>query len=108
ETYWCGDPASLSHVLAHLDGFELRRLGIDRTVRPAGLTREETEQLRDRLRADPTRWTAQVPARFSTAPTLVPGPGVDERQVGLRTFAVAHQSGYVVMPGALGRVVRDD
>ena len=41
---------------------------------------------------------------LSTTPTVA-GPGLDARPLTLRTFAVAREDSYAVMPGALGRIV---
>lgn len=108
ETYWCGDPASLSHVRAHLGDLIIKPIGGDAPVVPARMTAKQRESLLERIAADPARWVGQPPPRFSDAPAVSADAGLGARRVGLRTFAVAHQSGYVVMPGALGRVIRDD
>lgn len=105
-TFWCGEPASLSHVLANFSSMVLRPTGVGTAVTPALLPAAEQDTFRRRIVAEPQRWVGQTPAPFSQAPTVA-GARLAPRRVGLRAFVVAHESGYVVMPGALGRVVRD-
>ena len=102
-TFWCGTPADRSHVLAHFDEMMLRPAGPGRSVFPALMSRAERDTWRARVEAEPTSWVGQQAAPFSEAPMaetdrLVPG------QVSMRLFTVAHGSGYVAMPGSLGRV----
>ena len=49
-------------------------------------------------------WTGQQVLPLSTTPTVA-GSGLDARPLTLRTFAVAREDSYAVMPGALGRIV---
>ncbi len=105
-TFWCGDESSRSHVLAHFDQMVLRPTGPGNSVVPAMLSSSEQTKLRLRIGAEPTRWVGQQRASFSEAPVAGAG-GLVAQRVGLRVFTVAHQSGYVAMPGGLGRVVGD-
>ncbi len=102
-TFWCGTPADLSHVLAHFDEMMLRPAGPGRSVFPALMTRAERETWRCRVAAEPTSWVGQVAGPFSEAP-MAAGDGLAPGQVSMRLFTVAHGSGYVAMPGSLGRV----
>ncbi len=105
-TFWCGDAVSRSHVLAHFEQMVLRPSGPGSSVVPALLSGAEQSQWRDRVAAEPTRWVGQQRAAFSEAPVAGPD-GLAAQRVGLRVFTVAHQSGYVAMPGGLGRVIDD-
>jgi uncharacterized circularly permuted ATP-grasp superfamily protein/uncharacterized alpha-E superfamily protein len=102
-TFWCGDDAQRSHVLAHLDQMVIRPTGRGESVFPALLSRADQDTLRVRLAAEPTRWVGQQVAPFSEAPMAKPG-GLVAGEVSMRLFTVAHGSGYVAMPGSLGRV----
>ena len=102
-TSWCGDDAERSHVLAHLDHMVLRPTGRGKSVFPAGMSHAERENWRVRLAAEPTRWVGQQLAPFSEAP-MAAASGLVAGQVSMRLFTVAHGSGYVAMPGSLGRV----
>ena len=96
--------SSRSHVLAHFDQMVLRPTGPGSSVVPAMLSSSDQTQWRLRIGAEPTRWVGQQRASFSEAPVVGAG-GLVAQRVGLRLFTVAHQSGYVAMPGGLGRVV---
>ena len=102
-TFWCGTPADLSHVLAHLDEMMLRPAGPGRSLFPALMSRAERADWRARLQAEPTAWVGQAAAPFSEAP-MAAGDRLEPAQVSMRLFTVAHGSGYVAMPGSLGRV----
>jgi len=106
-TFWCGTSSGLSHVLANFQDMVLRPTGTGNSVVPAMLSRADEQLWRSRISAAPTRWVGQLQAEFSEAPVVGSG-GLAAQRVGLRVFTVAHQSGYVAMPGGLGRVIDDD
>ncbi|HMO85298.1 MAG TPA: circularly permuted type 2 ATP-grasp protein, partial [Lacipirellulaceae bacterium] len=105
-TWWCGDPAALAEVLPRLD-----ELNVAPAFRRRGQLPAETSRLaeldRDELAAlvlrDPGAYVAQERMVRSTAPVLA-GDQVSPSYIALRTFAVAQQERYVVMPGGLARV----
>ncbi len=104
-TFWCGSGIGLSHVLAHFHDMVMRSTdGSERSVIVGRLDRAAADALRDRVRAEPGRWVGQPYVPFSVAPVSTPA-GLASRQVGMRMFSVAQQTGYLVMPGALGRVL---
>lgn len=104
-TFWCGTPTGLSHVMAHFDDMVMRPTdGTERSVIVGRLDRAAVATLRDRVRDQPGRWVGQPFVPFSVAPVGTPD-GLASRQVGMRLFAVAQQTGYLVMPGGLGRVL---
>ena len=102
-TFWCGDPGSLGHVLAHLDQMVLRPVGPGRSVLPTMLASADVARLRSRIADEPGAWVGQEVAGLSEAP-MAAGRGLTAGQVSIRLFSVAHGSGYVAMPGGLGRV----
>ena len=71
-------------------------------VGPAA-SREELDQLRARLLADPRGWIAQPVVQLSTIPTLVDA-GMRPRHADLRPFAVNDGKDVWVLPGGLTRV----
>lgn len=106
-TYWAGDPAARSHVLAHLDSLVVKRTsrgtGAADTLLGWELGTEELDTLRRRIEAHPERWVGQELVETSTAPT-VGTTSLEPRETVLRTFALAHRDDVVVMAGGLARV----
>ncbi len=103
-TVWCGRPEGLTRVLDELDDLVIKPLGGGRSYAPATLAPAVRAELVRRIRSDPDVWVGQSRAEFGPAATVEEGRLI-ERRAGLRTFAVAHQGGWTVMPGGLGRVV---
>ena len=108
ETWWCGDPASLDHVLNRLDSIVVRPIsrGHGRSVRGAALTSAQRERVVARIKAAPHRFVGQEVLNLSSAPTsdhdrLVRG------NVVLRSFAVRSGASYTAMLGGLARVTDD-
>lgn len=101
-SFWCGRPTGLDHVLAHFEQMVLLPTDRGRPVYPARLSHGEQQAWRDRVRAEPHRWVGQSISDLAEAPIADPG-GLRSGQVSMRLFSVAHGSGYVAMPGALGR-----
>jgi uncharacterized circularly permuted ATP-grasp superfamily protein/uncharacterized alpha-E superfamily protein len=106
ETWWCGDRASLSYVLNHLDQMVFRPTapgGFTQPVFGERLTAAERDDLRTRILARPASFIAQERVQLSTTP-LLEGEELHPRQLLLRSFLVAHGDGYAVMPGGLSLV----
>jgi uncharacterized circularly permuted ATP-grasp superfamily protein/uncharacterized alpha-E superfamily protein len=114
ESWWCGHPAGLSHVLARFDDLlvlPVQPTAGTRPVRPALLTTAEREELRSRVRARPGDWVGQEILAPSTVPTVDDGGALVPRPAVLRTFAVADgpadgggARGFRLLPGGLTRV----
>ncbi len=106
ETWWCGDATARNHVLANLTRLVLRPTS--RSERPttiAGweLGDEQRDELRRRIEAEPWAWTGQVPVAPSTVPVVTP-QGLSPRAMVLRTFRIALDDEYAVMPGGFAKV----
>jgi uncharacterized circularly permuted ATP-grasp superfamily protein/uncharacterized alpha-E superfamily protein len=105
-TFWCGDPQDMSYVLENMD-----RLVIKSTFRKPGtqslfgstLDDQQKAVLKDQLTRSPFAYVAQEYVLPSTAPTWTQGQ-VMPRPAVLRSFSVASESSYRVMPGGLTRV----
>lgn len=108
-SWWCGEPPALDYALDHLD---------DLVIKPAfpsmhmeavfghQLKGEARRTMVERIQAQPHAYVAQEWVRLSQAPVWSPRGDrhMVPRSVGLRLYATATPDGYMVMPGALGRV----
>jgi uncharacterized circularly permuted ATP-grasp superfamily protein/uncharacterized alpha-E superfamily protein len=107
ETWWCGEPAVLEHVIANLSEMVVKPtypLGPTDPIFGARLDRAATETLEASIRAAPSKFVAQRHVAPSTVP-VIEGDELRPRPVVLRTFVVAEgNDGYQTMPGALGLV----
>ena len=103
---WClREPADLAYVEAHLAELVVKEVhgagGYGMLVGPAA-TREEIEDFRRRIRANPANYIAQPTLSLSTCPTLVE-EGIAPRHVDLRPFVLTGATTRIV-PGGLTRV----
>ncbi|MFO0949832.1 MAG: circularly permuted type 2 ATP-grasp protein [Isosphaeraceae bacterium] len=106
-TFWCGEPESLRHVLAHLHemvvkpAFPHRRFN---AVFGKTLDTEGRRALAEKIRARPGDYVAQEELRLSTTPTLVEDR-LEPRHLVIRAFLTSNPgpNGYSVMPGGLTR-----
>lgn len=109
ETWWCGDRADCEYVLANLHRLVIKPVHHGegfRFVFGHDLSKMEIEDLSARIRARPHLFVAQEPVSMSTVPVLVDG-GLEPRRTVLRSFLVADEHDYLVMPGGLTRVSLD-
>ncbi len=98
RTWWCGDPRSRDHVLAHLDTLAVRT--IDAQVGTPRVTRPAPETLHRRIRAEPWRYVGQEVLPMSQAPAWSPR-GVSSRPLTLRAFMLRYGSSYRPLVGGL-------
>ncbi len=109
RTYWCGEANDLDFVLAHLPELVIKAIyrgGEFRTQMGAELTRDQLTALARMINAEPARFVAQEMLQASSMPVLLSGEFAARPAV-LRSFAVASDSGYAVMPGGLTRTGRE-
>jgi uncharacterized circularly permuted ATP-grasp superfamily protein/uncharacterized alpha-E superfamily protein len=105
QTWWCGDPVAAGHVLANVEQLVIKPTA--RSVSSASrlgweLSAADRDLLRRRIQAEPYAWVGQEPLAMSTVPTVQPH-GLDSRPIVLRTFGVATEHSYQLMPGGLTR-----
>ncbi len=109
KTWWCGNPGDLEYVCANLKNLLIkptyRRPGLYE-VYGADLDEKKLQAWQNRIRKNPYQFAAQEYVAGAQTPTwhqgkIVPRPSV------LRTFSVASESSYAVMPGGLTRVNLD-
>ncbi|MBK5968342.1 MULTISPECIES: circularly permuted type 2 ATP-grasp protein [Thiorhodovibrio] len=113
-TWWCGEPDNLERAIADLDRFTIKQtggpiggatgnIGGTKTWLPQQLAAPERDALIAAMRATPALFVAQDMVKPSTTPAYIDGR-LQPRPFVLRSFLVADQEGYVVMPGGLSRV----
>jgi uncharacterized circularly permuted ATP-grasp superfamily protein len=105
-TWRCREPASLSHVLAHLDELVVKEVagagGYGMLVGPAS-DKKTREAFADKIRANPENFIAQPTLALSTSPTFVDA-GIAPRHVDLRPFVLSGADRIRIVPGGLTRV----
>ena len=106
ESWWCGIPRNLSHVLAHLDTCVIEPIesprGIKRYV-PATMDAAARANLVAEVTARPRAWVGREMVERSAAPCWN-GSGIVPASVLLRCFSVATADGYQSMRGGLARM----
>ncbi|MEM9563074.1 MAG: circularly permuted type 2 ATP-grasp protein [Actinomycetota bacterium] len=110
QAWWCADDAARSHVLANLGSLVVRPLSratLGHSIDTTGLSRDQLDGLAARIEAEPAGWVGQERVEPSTSPVLS-GGRLEPRATMLRTFAVASEAGYAVLPGGLARTAGDD
>jgi uncharacterized circularly permuted ATP-grasp superfamily protein/uncharacterized alpha-E superfamily protein len=106
QTWWCGEPKSLRHVLGRLSRMVIKAAISARRFEPIFASRLTSTQLRglaDRIRSRPGDYIAQEEIPLASAPVFT-GEGLEPRHTGLRVFLAATETEYVVMPGGLARI----
>jgi uncharacterized circularly permuted ATP-grasp superfamily protein/uncharacterized alpha-E superfamily protein len=109
KTWWCGNVDDLEYVCSHL-----KSLLIKPTYRKPGLYEVYGAELDDtklqawqnRLRKNPYQYVAQEFIPSAKTPTWHQGK-IQPRASILRTFSVASETSYAVLPGGLTRVNLD-
>ena len=108
-TYLCRDAEDLSYVLAHLHELVVKEVhgagGYGMLVGPAA-SKQEIEDFRAQLLAEPSNYIAQPTLALSTCPTFVDA-GIAPRHIDLRPFVLSGTEVQMV-PGGLTRVALKD
>ena len=104
-TFMCREPEELKYVLAHLDELVVKEVhgagGYGMLVGPAA-SKQEIEDFRRALQANPGGYIAQPTLALSTCPTFV-DQGIAPRHIDLRPFVLSGKEVQMV-PGGLTRV----
>ena len=105
ETYLLGDSSDRSYVLEHLDSLVVKAVGesggYGMLIGPHS-TKEEREQFRASIQADPRNYIAQPTLSLSCAPCVVDA-GIEPRHVDLRPYVLFGDK-VTIVPGGLTRV----
>jgi uncharacterized circularly permuted ATP-grasp superfamily protein/uncharacterized alpha-E superfamily protein len=104
-TWWCGQKKELSHVLDNLPELVIKK--IDRTTGTdtfigSQLSAAQRSELVARIKAAPYKYVGQESVNLSTSPVFMNGR-LEPRYTVTRTFLVASDDGYTIMPGGLSR-----
>ena len=108
-SWWCGQEKERKYVLENIRKLVVKP--IDNTKREhiyfcEFLSDKEIEALKKEILTKPYRYVAQEKISFSTAPNLTKD-SLEPRKVMCRTFAVAKDESYSIMPGGLVRVAAE-
>ena len=99
--HWLGDPETLARVRLDLPGLQVRAIDGGGVLDAA-----DADALLAAVEAAPHRFVASEPIVWSRAPRLDAGV-LTSCDVSLRTFTVAHGTGYRPLAGGLGSVLQD-
>ncbi len=106
ETWRCREPQAQKYVLEHLPELVVKLVdgsgGYGMLVGPTS-TREQIEDFRRAIIAEPHRYIAQPTLSLSTVPTFT-DKGVAPRHVDFRPFVLTGADGVNMVPGGLTRV----
>ncbi|MFT4776317.1 MAG: putative circularly permuted ATP-grasp superfamily protein [Oleispira sp.] len=106
KTYWCGDAGDLKFVMANYKQLVIKpiyRGNSLKSVCGADLSEAEATDLLRKIRHQPNQFVAQERIEKPHIPSLINGT-LQPRPAILRTFSVAADNSYIVMPGGLTRV----
>src|SRR4051812_8644378 len=105
-TWWCGEPKVLDYVLERLDELIVRpayRRRGEPLLQISQLGETAHPELTKLIQSDPGAFVAHERIVRSGAPSWT-GDQLQPSYIALRTFAVAQEEDYAVMPGGLARV----
>lgn len=108
-TWWCGREPEMNHVLANLDRLVIKSIhrgDQPRTVFGPHLSKAEREVWIGRIQSRPYRYIGQEMVNFSTTPVLS-GDRLAPRHAVLRSFLIAREDGFTIMPGGIARSATD-
>ncbi|BAN02111.1 circularly permuted type 2 ATP-grasp protein [Ilumatobacter coccineus] len=109
-SWWCGDPAARSHVLANLGSLVVRplsRVSLEHSIDTRRLTGAERRRLRARIEAEPAQWVGQERITPGATPVFRDGT-IEPRPTVVRSFVVAGSDSYTAMRGGLARTAAGD
>jgi uncharacterized circularly permuted ATP-grasp superfamily protein/uncharacterized alpha-E superfamily protein len=106
ESWWCGEPVGLGHVLSKLPRMVIKPTFATRRFEPVfgdRITSKEREELAQRIRARPSDFVGQEQIALASVPVMM-GQELTSRYAAVRVFLTVRNGGYCTMPGGLTRV----
>ncbi len=110
RTWWCGHEKELNHVLDNLQQLVIKSAYPTRGEDPVfgpNLTQAQLEDVKAKIKSQPTQYVAQEQMMSWTTPALVENQARSRRFV-VRAFLAARADSYTVMSGALTRITQSD
>jgi uncharacterized circularly permuted ATP-grasp superfamily protein/uncharacterized alpha-E superfamily protein len=105
-TWWCGQKKEMDYVLANISKLVIKKIYRDSTLTSSKegstLSKQEIENLKREIIAQPYLFVGQERINFSPIPSLVDGKIV-QRNALFRTFLVTNNDSYLAMKGGLTR-----
>lgn len=100
-TYWLGNGLQRDHVLSHIDQLLFRRIdSSSQLLDPVLLSESEKNLLLSEIYREPASYVAQERVDRSIAPSLLFNES-SNRQITVRTYQVAKEGDYQLLPGGL-------
>jgi uncharacterized circularly permuted ATP-grasp superfamily protein/uncharacterized alpha-E superfamily protein len=106
KTWWCGQKKERDYVLANLHQLVIKKTfhnNGSHAIRGELLDEQDRQALREQILAHPYHFIGQEEISRSTIPVFT-NDNLEPRQMVLRSFLVASDDDYKVMPGGLTRV----
>lgn len=104
-TWWCGQKKEMDHVISNINELVVKKT--DRTTGSdtfigSQLSSAEKDDLIRKIKHEPYRYVGQEAVNLSTSPVFTKGR-LEPRYTVMRTFLVASENDYEIMPGGLTR-----
>ena len=104
-TFVCDEPKKMNHVLANIEKMVIKAVsesgGYGMLIGPKA-TKQEIEEFKEKIKANPRNYIAQPLISLSIVPTIVDGQ-FEGRHVDLRPYIIQGKDIYI-LPGGLTRV----
>jgi uncharacterized circularly permuted ATP-grasp superfamily protein/uncharacterized alpha-E superfamily protein len=104
-TWWCGQKKEMDYVISHLDELVVKkidRLTGSETLIGHQLSKAQKENIIARIKHEPYLYVGQEAVNLSTSPVFTQEK-LEPRYTVMRTFLVAGEKDYEIMPGGLTR-----
>jgi uncharacterized circularly permuted ATP-grasp superfamily protein/uncharacterized alpha-E superfamily protein len=110
QTWWCGEPDELAHVLDHLHELVIKSALPTQGEDPifgSNLTRDALDAVERKIKAHPAHFVAQKQFTPCTTPALI-GEEVQPRRFVVRSYLSAYGDSFTVMNGGLTRITQSN